>query len=295
MHDLALGFGFGIVTASILALSALALSLQYSVTSIPNFAHGQLLALGAYGAYVTQGFIDNVIAEALVAFLIGAAAAWFMNVALIRPMVEAKAAPVVLFVVTLAFGFFLEGAVLLSFGGGAHAYTLPESAAINIGPFQFTGRGLAVIAASVVVMLIVHAILRYSKFGKSQRAVADSRELARVSGIRADRVIALTWLMAGGIAGFAGFVLGASVGSFGPPIGTNFLLVTFAAAVLGGLGKPYGAMVGALIIGVTMEISALYTAANYKDSIAFAVLVLALLIRPNGIFSVVRGSFGAAQ
>ena len=272
----------------------MALSLQNSVTRIPNFAHGQILTLGAYGAYVAQGITNNVIAEAVVAFLIGAVAAWFMNVALIRPMVEGKAPPVVIFVVTLAFGFFLNGAVLLFFGGGFYAYTLPESRAFDLGPFQLTGRSLAIIAASVVVMLALHVVLRYTKFGKSQRAVADSRELARVSGIPANRVIALTWLIAGGIAGLGGFALAASVGAFGPALGANFLLVSFAAAVLGGLGKPYGAMVGALILGITTEISALYIVASYKDSIAFAVLILTLLIRPNGIFTFVRGSLGAA-
>jgi branched-subunit amino acid ABC-type transport system permease component len=126
-------------------------------------------------------------------------------------------------------------------------------------------------------------MLRYTKFGKAQRAVSDSPELARVRGIDADRVVEVTWIFAGAIAGLTGFVLAASVGSFGPNLGMQFLLVVFAAAIVGGIGQPYGAMLGALLIGLAMEISALYIASDYKEAVAFGVLILMLLVRPGGL------------
>jgi len=288
VHSLALAIGFGIITASILALSAIALSLQYSVTGIPNFAHGQLLALGAYAALVVQRFVDNVFLEAAAACVVGAIVAWLLNLLLIQPMVRRGAAIVALFVVTLAAAFALDGVILLMFTGTTYAYNLPPDQVVYVGPFQFTYRSLVIIGVSLLVMLVLHVILNYTRFGKAQRAVADSRELARVSGINADGVIRRTWLLAGAVAGFAGFVLAASTGSFAPNIGTNFMLVTFAAAIVGGLGKPYGAVIGALVIGLSMEVSAIYLPANYKDSIAFAVLILTLLFLPNGILATTR-------
>lgn len=290
MHSLALGIGFGVITASILALSAISLSLQYSVTGIPNFAHGQLLALGAYAALAVQRVVSNIFLEAVAACLIGAIAAWLLDLVLIQPMVKRGAAVVALFVLTLAAAFFLDGVILLLFSGTTYAYNLPPDQVVYLGPFQLTYRSLAIIAMSLVVMLALHAIIHYTRFGKAQRAVSDSRDLARVSGINATGVIRRTWLLAGAVAGFAGFVLAASTGSFAPSIGTNFMLVTFAAAILGGLGKPYGAVIGALVIGVSMEVSAIFIAANYKDSVAFAILILALLFLPNGILATNRES-----
>ncbi|MGH7860612.1 MAG: branched-chain amino acid ABC transporter permease, partial [Candidatus Dormibacteraceae bacterium] len=160
---------------------------------------------------------------------------------------------------------------------------LPSPAPQNYGPFRFTPNDLWIIISAAVVLLSVHAVLRYTKFGKSQRAVSDDPSLARVSGIDSDRVINLTWLWAGAMTGFAGFVLAASVGAFDPTLGFTFLLVIFAAAVVGGVGQPYGAMLGALLIGVAMEVSALYISSEYKQVVAFVLLILTLLVRPSGL------------
>jgi branched-subunit amino acid ABC-type transport system permease component len=138
--------------------------------------------------------------------------------------------------------------------------------------------------SALVLLGSLHVMLKYTTFGKSLRAVSDNPSLARVTGIAYPRVIRITWGMDGLIAGFAGFVLAAYVGSITPSLGFGFLVVVFAAAVLGGLGKPYGTMVGALVIGLAMEISAAYLPAEYKQSIAFLILIATLLVRPRGIF-----------
>jgi branched-subunit amino acid ABC-type transport system permease component len=202
---------------------------------------------------------------------------------------RAGAKRLVLFIVTIAVGLIIQNIVLIIYGGASLAFTLPSSAPHHVGPLLLTSRDEWIIAAGVIAMLLIHVLLRYTKFGKAQRAVSDSRALARTTGINVDQIVQLTWLLAGAMAGFAGFVLGASVGTLSPTLGFSFLLVIFAAGIVGGIGKPYGAMAGALLIGMAMEISALYLPADYKEVIAFGLLILTLLVRPYGLFTTVRG------
>lgn len=288
MQDILLAIGFGLVTASIIALATVALSLQYSVTNIPNFAHGELMTLGAYGALVAQRSTDSILVQALSAAIVGGAFAWAMNYFIIQPFNRRGARRLVLFILTLATSLILQNAILLVFGGSNIGYSLPASNAQQIGPFIFTGQDLMIMGSAVAIMVTVHLVLRRTKFGKAQRAISDSRELARVTGIDADRIIQLTWLIDGLIAGFAGFALGAAVGSLSPTIGSGFLLVIFAAAVVGGIGKIYGAMAGALLIGLAMEVSAMYLPADYKVVVAFMLLIATLLLRPEGLFATKR-------
>lgn len=288
LQDILLAVGFGLVTAAIISLSTVALSLQYSVTNIPNFAHGELMTLGAYGALVAQRSTDNIVVQALAAALVGGMFAWAMNYFIIQPFNRRRPKNLVLFILTLATSLILQNAVLIVFGGSNIGYSLPASDAQQIGPFIFTAQDLMIMGSAVGIMIAVHLLLRYTKFGKAQRAISDNRELARVTGINADRIVQLTWLVDGLIAGFAGFALGATVGSLSPTIGNSFLLITFAAAIVGGIGRIYGAMAGALLIGLAMEISALYLPADYKVAVAFLLLILTLLIRPQGLFATNR-------
>ncbi len=278
------------MTASILALSTVGLSLQFSVTNLPNFAHGELMTAGAYAALITQTVTNNALLAGVAACVVSALLALFLNAAVLQPFVRNNAKRLVLFIVTIASGLILQNVILLIFGGASIAYALPQSPSHRIGPFLFTERSMEIVAAALLVMLAVHLILRYTKFGKAQRAVADSPELARVSGIDAPHIVRLTWAMAGAMTGLAGFVLAVSIGSLTPTLGNTFLLIIFAAAIVGGIGKPYGAMLGALIIGMAMEISALYIPADYKPVVAFAFLILTLLVRPSGLFAVAVGT-----
>lgn len=290
MSNFMLGIGFGLVTAAILALATVPLSLQMSVARIPNFAHGEILTVGAYAAYVVNEHGGNIYLEALAAALAGGVAAFLLNALLLQPFARRRPKLLILFILTIAASLIIQNILLLFFTGNSLAYQLPASPPHHIGPFLLTGLNLFTIAAALVVMLAVHGLLKYTKFGKAQRAVADSRELARVTGINSERIIQITWLLDGLIAGFAGFLLGISSGTLTPTLGQGYLLVIFAAAILGGIGRPYGAMTGALVIGLAMEISALYIPASYKEVVAFGLLILTLLLRPNGIFAAPRAS-----
>ncbi len=288
MRDLLLGIGFGLISAATLSLSAVALSLQYSVTSVPNFAHGELMTVGAYAAYVMQQHTHSVPLELLAAIGAGGLLAYLINGFVLQPYSRRGANTVTLFVLTIVVSFVVQALLELFFGGANVSFALNSDTAFAVGPFLFTTQNLIVIGVALLIMALLHALLMYTPFGKSQRAVADSLELARYCGINAARVVRLTWSLAGAIAGLAGWVLAASIGSFGPGLGYSFLLPTFAAAVVGGIGRPYGAMLGALVVGIATEVSALYILPDYKESIAFGLLIITLLFRPNGLLGVVR-------
>ncbi len=283
--DLTHAIGFGMVTAAILIIPTVAVTLQYGVTQVPNFAQGDIMTLGAYAAYQSQVYVHNLILEAIIAIAVCALFSVAMNYSVIQPFKKRGSKTIILLVVTVAVSVIIQNVLQAIYGGATVNYVLPAIQANDYGPFRWTQRDIAIMIVALVVMASVHLVLRYTKFGKSQRAVSDDPQLARVSGIDADRVINLTWLWAGGMTGLAGFVLAANIGAFDPSVGFNFLLVIFAGAVVGGIGQPYGAMLGAFIIGVAMEVSVIFIASEYKLVVAFAFLIIALLIRPSGLIA----------
>jgi branched-chain amino acid transport system permease protein/neutral amino acid transport system permease protein len=149
----------------------------------------------------------------------------------------------------------------------------------------FTVTQLGIMGVAVVSMLLVHVLLAYTKLGKAMRATAVNPPLARASGISTDRVVDLTWLISGYLCGMAGVIFGMSVISFTPFTEKDFLIVIVAAAVLGGIGRPYGAMLGALTIGLGTELAALVFNPAYKEIVAFVMLAVVLLLRPQGILA----------
>jgi branched-subunit amino acid ABC-type transport system permease component len=188
-------------------------------------------------------------------------------------------------VVTLGISLILQNVILAVFSEQFQNYAVNTGTPLHLGPFLFTPLQLGIIALAVVSMLLIHLLLRYTRLGKAMRAVSDSPELARVSGINTRLVINAVWIVTGALAGLSGVVLALNVASFTPTRGFGFLFVIFAAVILGGIGHPYGAMIGALVVGVAMEMSAAFINSEYKTAIAFVILIIALLLRPQGIFA----------
>jgi branched-chain amino acid transport system permease protein/neutral amino acid transport system permease protein len=142
---------------------------------------------------------------------------------------------------------------------------------------------VVIIGLSIVVMLGVHALIRYTRLGKAMRATAANRNLARNCGIRTGRVVALTWAITGGLCGLAGVVFAINSGTFAATDTDLFLVLILAAVFLGGPGEPYGAMLGALVIGLATEVSASVIVSDYKDVVAFVILLVMLAVRPTGL------------
>lgn len=286
MHRLLLDIGFGFVTAAILALSAVSFTLEYAVSRVANLAHGELLTIGAYTAFVVQQHTANVAAAALAAAAAGAVAGLATNVFFIERF--ARQPPLVTLIASLGVSLVLQNVLIMIFGASARAYSINQGAPHRYGPFQFTHAELLVMLSAVVIGLLLYLLLQRTTFGRALRAVAENRDLARASGVNATRTIAQTWSLAGLIAGFAGFVLAENVGAFSPSFGNGFLLITITATVAGGLGRPYGTLLGALIVGLALELAGSYTNSSYELAFAFAILVVLMLVRPNGLL--VRGS-----
>ncbi len=286
VQTLLLSFGFGLITASVLAIAAVGLSLQFGVTNYINFAYGDFLTFGVYVAFVMNQRLGLSIWLGLViAIITTAILAWLINIFVLRPFTARNTSPIIMLVVTLGVSLILQNVILAIFSEQFQNYVVNTGRPLHLGPFLFTPLQLIIIAIAIAAMLGVHVLLKYTRLGKAMRAVSDSPELARVSGINTSFIVNAVWLLAGGLAGLSGVVLALNVSSFTPTLGFSFLFVIFAAVILGGIGRPYGAILGALVVGVATEMSAAFISSEYKTAIALVILIIALLIRPQGIFA----------
>ena len=275
------GLLFGIV----IALSAVGLSLIYGTTKLTNFAQGELTTLGGLLAFFFSGvvglpFILAAIVGVLASALIGG---WAQNRFLWKPLRRRGTGLIAAMVVSIGFGLLVRYFYLFIFGGQTRNF--PEyagQAGIAIGPILITPKDL--IAAIVGALLIAGTTvwLLKSKAGKATRAVADNPALASASGIEVERVISSVWILGAGLAGFSGIMLGLQAG-ISWQTGFMVLLLVFAGAVLGGLGTAFGAIVGSLIVGVLVQVSTLFIPTELKYVGALVVLILILLVRPQGL------------
>ena len=284
MSVLALSFGFGLITASVLALAAVGLSLQFGVTNYINFAYGEFLTIGTYLAWTLSHTLGlNIWLSVVLAVLAMGVFALLLNQFLLRPFTKKGVPLLFLLVVTFGLSLFLSNLVLAVWGPNFKSLDLAREVPNHYGPFLFTTSQLTIIGIALVAMAAIHILLTRTEIGKAMRAMSDSIDLAQVSGIDTDRITSFTWVVSGCLAGLAGIVLAINITSFQPNFGGEFLFVIFAAVILGGVGSPYGAMLGALVIGLATEMSAVLINSAYKNDVAFALLILTLLLRPTGI------------
>ncbi len=288
MHELLLTLGFGLVTAAILSLSAVAFTLEYAVTNIANLAHGEILTVGAYVAYLIQQSTGNLLLAAFGAAAAGGIVALGMHTLVIDRFVRSGIGAMATFIATLGVSFVIQNVLVIFFGAANVAYTIPQSAPHQIGPFLWTSTEEEIIISALCITAVLYVIITHTKFGKALRAVFQNRDLARVTGINAHLVSAATWFLAGLVAGYAGFILAESVGTFNPYFGFSFFLITLTAAVAGGLGKPFSTMAGAAIVGIALEFTGGYISASYELAFAFAILAIIILVRPRGLFTSAR-------
>ncbi|MDA8103724.1 MAG: branched-chain amino acid ABC transporter permease [Nitrospiraceae bacterium] len=277
--------GFGLVTAAVVALAAVGLALQVSVTNFINFAYGDFMTFGAYSAYAANSAGLNFFAAVVVGGVATALLGVLANLAVFRPFVRRKARVITLLISTIGLSFIVQNAIVIIWGTGAERYTVSIGNAHRVGPFLWTTGDLVIMGTAFVLLFGLHLMLRYTRFGKSLRATSNNPELALASGIDTGRVVNYTWLIAGFFAAVAGVALAMELNTLRPVLGFNELFVVFGAIILGGIGRPYGAMLGALIIGILTEVSGAYLNPAYKGSIAFAVVVILLLVRPQGLLA----------
>jgi branched-chain amino acid transport system permease protein/neutral amino acid transport system permease protein len=275
--------GFGLVTASVLAIAAVGFTIQFAVTDVLNLAYGAVMIFGAFAAYVVNSRGISVWLGLLVAMAACSLLSVLLNAGIYAPFQRRRASAITLVIVSLGMTLIIEFGVAALAGGVAVSYRMGFGPAFTAGGLIFNAVQLVIMGVSVVVMLATHVLLRYTKFGKAMRATAANRTLARNCGIRSGRVVTVTWALTGAMCGLAGTVFAMDLGSFEATSTDLFLILILAAVFLGGPGQPYGAMLGAVIIGVATEVSAAFIPADYKYVVAFVVLLVMLGARPTGL------------
>ncbi len=283
---LLLSIGFGIITGGVLALAALGLSLLFRTVKFINFSFGDVRALGAYLAFffnVTLGL--PILLAAFLGIVFTGIVGVLIHKIVVKPLKEAvKAGPLTLLIATMGVAFIIRNLILIIWGPEPQMYNVATQEAMNIGPFLITPMQLLAILTSVVIMVLIYLLLQYTKLGKMIRATSDNIELARIRGIRTERVIVWTWLISSCLAGLAGVMLGL-IGTIDSHMGIEMLLVIFASVIMGGIGNPYGAVAGAMIIGIAMEVSSAFALSEYKAAIAYLLMGVILLVKPKGLFA----------
>ena len=283
-------FGFGLVTASILAIAAVGFTMQFGITNILNLAYGDLMTAAAFVAYVMNQFGINIWIGIVGGGIFGAVASVALNRWVYGPFLRRGTSPFGMVIVSLAMGLMIQNLLLGIGGPTAFSYQMDPGPNLRAGALVLTASQVGIMAISIAAMVAIFLLLTRTRLGKAMRASAANAPLARSCGIRTDRVTDIVWAVSGALCGVAGVVLVMNTASFTAVTGSTFLVVIIAVAVLGGVGQPSGAMLGALVVGLATEIGAIVVAPSYKDVIAFAILVMVLLVRPQGILSLARAS-----
>jgi branched-subunit amino acid ABC-type transport system permease component len=286
-------FGFGLVSMSVIAIAAVGFTMQFGITNMINLAYGEVMISAAYLAYYLNKAGLSIWIGMIAGALFGAVFSFLLNRIVYAPFMRKGTANLGMVIVSLAVSLMISNLLLPIVGYYSVSYQEDPGRLIRLGSIVLTRDQIIVIGIAVVLMLAIHALLTYTRLGKAMRATAANPTLARNCGIPTQRVIDSVWLITGALCGLAGVVAALNADSFAIANGSAFLITILAAAVLGGAGQPYGAMIGAVLIGLITELSAAAWSPEYKEVVAFGILVLVMVLRPQGLLAK-RGALAAA-
>lgn len=277
------GIQFGVI----IAITAVGLSLIFGTIHLINFAHGEFVTIGATFAFFLNvspaGPGWHLVPAALVAVLLGALLGGAVDRVIWRPLRARGTGLINMFIVTIGLSLLLRHIVLILFGTRPASYAQYDiQKAIDLGPVGITPRDLTVTLLSVLVLFGVAALLQRTRIGTAVRAVSVNRDLAEASGIDVQRVVLVVWMFGGALAALGGIFFGLEE-IITWDMGFKLLLLMFAGIILGGLGSAYGAMVGSLVIGIVAQVSTLWFPADLQYAWALLLLIIVLLVRPQGI------------
>lgn len=272
----------GIVNASLIAPPAIALSLLFGVLHFPNFAIGGYITVGAFIAYALNVTVGVPLWIAALGAMGGTAlVVWLSDEIVFKPM--RGSTPVTLLVVSIALTLILEHIIRLIYSADVRGFDLPLQRPIKFAGMRITYEQIDIILMAIAIGVAIHVLLTYTRIGKAMRATADNQTLAEVRGINTSLVIAVTWCVSGALFGLTGVFAGLDL-VIEPLVGWNLTIPIFAAAILGGIGSPYGAMLGALLVGLAEELTVLVLPSSYKIGVGFVIIAVLLLVRPHGLF-----------
>ena len=307
-------FVVGVVVGSILTLGALGLTLIYGVLKFGNFAHGDAMMTGAYVAFFALtgrvlaerrdtellpwslgdlpgardaighlSFGYGLLLATLVAAVVIAALSLGLDRFVYRPLRRRDSGIVIFAVASIGIAIGLRSLMLIFWGPDPRVYVAGIRPTSDL-PFgvRVVNDQIFIFFAALLMSALVYLLLFRTKLGKAMRAMADNPELAKVSGINTEQIVAWTWVTGGGLMAVGGVLL-ALQAQLNPQLGFVLLLPLFAATILGGIGNPLGALLGAMVVGVAQESSIEFFAPGYKPGVAFVILILILLLRPRGL------------
>lgn len=279
----------GFVQASVIIPGAVGLSLIYGVRKFANFAHGDMLTLGAYLTFLVAGATRDLVLAAVGGVLL-LAAIGVTQESLVYSRLEGRG-PIAPLVASVGIALVLQNSIAAYFGTGITSFGIryPDNVlllggALSVNPL----RDLVPLAVAFALAGSIVLYLKFAKLGKAMRATADNRELARVSGVNTHLVDHATWIIAGGVAAIGGTLMAITSITFRPVTGAGLLLPMFAAVIVGGIGSPEGAIVGSIFVGVAQALFFVFSLVSGIDprwqiAVPFALLVVVLLVRPRGI------------
>jgi branched-chain amino acid transport system permease protein len=293
---------YGIVLGSIISLGAIGLTLIFGILRFANFAHGDLMALGAYlvlffisgpldvigipaSPFGSTSFSIRMIVAFLLSLLVVSGFSILIDRLIFKRLRQKNAGSILKAIAALGVSFIVRMIIYITWGPDYLKYypgTLRPALQL---PLNIRIRPDQILILFIVLLLVslLHVFLRYTKMGKAMRATSDNPELARISGINTEAIILWTWGIGGALAAAAGILYAIDV-QLNPEMGWHFLLPLFAATILGSIGNIYGALFGGLIIGVAQQVSTAFLKPTYKPAVAFIILIIILLFRPQGIF-----------
>ena len=272
----------GTIEGLLIALPALALTLVMGVARFPNAATGDYMTVAAYAGIGVQALGGaSIILSGLGAVAAGSAIAvvfylWVLRALRGRP-------PVASLVASIGIAFFARSMLTLFVGHDQQTFAVPLVRAWNFGGIRLLPTDLYVAAVALLAMAALFALLHLTPIGRQMRAIADNPDLARACGIRSGRVLLALWAVVGVLCALGGMMFGVKA-VVSPDLGWELLIPAFAAMILGGIGSPAGAVAGGVLLGIASELSVPFVGPSYKIAVAFALLLLVLLLRPRGLF-----------
>jgi len=308
----------GVVIGLVIGLAGIGLSMTYSILNFANFSHGDLVSLGAFTGWgvafvvaagsdvpiralltvraagdATPGDIGAhvlstpgaILVGLVVSFVVTALAALALDRAFYKPMRDRSG--ISLLIASIGVALVVRYLIQFVYGSGRRGVTASVDASnVAFGPLGLSvnAHQLTLSVAAIALMFATHSMLQHTKLGTAMRAMADNKDLALITGIPAERVVTATWLIGGGLAGASGYLYVLLRGTIQFDFGWLLLLLIFAAVILGGIGSVYGAIAGGLVIGIVFTTSTIWIPSDFNEAAAFAVMILVLLFRPEGIF-----------
>jgi branched-chain amino acid transport system permease protein/neutral amino acid transport system permease protein len=284
LHLLIQSIGFGVAAGAVLSLGAVGFTLQFGISNVLNITYGALMSVGAFLGLFMLGLGWNVWLIMAIGGLVIGLCSVALNRGLITPLVGKGMQPFGLVIVSVSAGIVVEYVIVAVAGPATQSYGNLGGATLNFLGWTLSTAQVVIIAITIVLMGGLHLLLTRTQLGRAMRATSSNRTLARSCGIATSRVSDIAWFISGTFCGMAGIALAITIESFDFTLGSIFLIPMIAAAVLGGVGQPYGAMVGGLVVGVVSSVSAAYWDPAYQSVVAFGILIIMLLVRPRGLF-----------